>query len=87
MLLGATRWPSGAYAVTCPPDGVNVDELRLVAGLIAAVFIELVSSLRCPRAARGYVARGRVRAQSDGAHHLIEGMLGCPVCDAEYAIE
>ena len=48
------------------------------------MFIELVDDLRCPRPHE----ESWLVASADRAHdrHIIEGMLGCPVCHAEYPI-
>jgi uncharacterized protein YbaR (Trm112 family) len=48
------------------------------------VFIELVDALRCPvpHEESWLVAA----AQRMEARHIVEGVLGCPVCAAEYAI-
>ena len=48
------------------------------------MFIELVDSLRCltPHEATWLVAAA---SRMDG-RHIVEGMLGCPICRREYAI-
>lgn len=49
------------------------------------MFVELVDALRCPRPhAETWLVLASRRA--DG-RHVVEGVLGCPACGAEYAIE
>ena len=49
------------------------------------MFIELTEALRCPRAhEESYLVC--VPAQMDG-RRVVRGMLGCPVCQAEFPIE
>jgi uncharacterized protein YbaR (Trm112 family) len=48
------------------------------------VFVELLESLRCPRPhAETHLVVNATRTE---ARHIVEGVLGCPVCDAEFSI-
>jgi uncharacterized protein YbaR (Trm112 family) len=48
------------------------------------MFIELVDALRCPRShEEGWLVLAAARIE---ARHVQEGVLGCPVCHAEYPI-
>jgi uncharacterized protein YbaR (Trm112 family) len=48
------------------------------------MFIELVDALRCPAAhEESWLVASATRTE---ARHIVEGMLGCPVCRAEYPI-
>jgi hypothetical protein len=48
------------------------------------VFVELIESLRCPRAheATSLVAS----ATRTVARHIVDGVLGCPMCGAEFVV-
>lgn len=48
------------------------------------MFIELIESLRCPREHEDSPLV--VTASRTDARHIMEGMLGCPVCHAEFPI-
>jgi uncharacterized protein YbaR (Trm112 family) len=48
------------------------------------VFVELIESLRCPRAHEE--THLVVSASRTDARHIVDGILGCPVCGAEFAI-
>jgi uncharacterized protein YbaR (Trm112 family) len=48
------------------------------------VFVELIESLRCPRAHDDSQLVLAARKSED--RHIIDGVLGCPVCSAEYTI-
>jgi uncharacterized protein YbaR (Trm112 family) len=48
------------------------------------VFVELIEALRCPRAHEE--AHLIASASRTEARHIVEGVLGCPVCGAEFAI-
>jgi len=48
------------------------------------VFVELIESLRCPRPHEE--AQLVVSAIRTEARHIVEGVLGCPVCNAEFVI-
>jgi len=48
------------------------------------MFIELVDALRCPVPhEESWLVASATRME---ARHIVEGMLGCPVCHAEYAV-
>src|SRR5215211_3633538 len=48
------------------------------------MFIELVDSLRCPRPHElTWLVAGAVRMEG---RRIVEGLLGCPTCRAEYPI-
>jgi uncharacterized protein YbaR (Trm112 family) len=48
------------------------------------VFVELIEALRCPR---GHEETQLVAsATRTDARHIMDGILGCPVCGAEFAI-
>lgn len=48
------------------------------------MFVELIESLRCPR--DHTESPLVVTASRTDARHIMEGMLGCPVCQAEFPI-
>jgi uncharacterized protein YbaR (Trm112 family) len=48
------------------------------------VFVDLIESLRCPREHADSPLV--VTASRTDARHVMEGMLGCPVCHAEFPI-
>jgi uncharacterized protein YbaR (Trm112 family) len=49
------------------------------------MFVELIEYLRCPRAhAESALV---VSASRTDARHIVDGVLGCPVCNAEFRIE
>lgn len=48
------------------------------------MFVELIESLRCPR--EHEESHLVVTASRAEARHILEGMLGCPVCRAEFPI-
>jgi uncharacterized protein YbaR (Trm112 family) len=51
------------------------------------VFVELIESLRCPPCQRRREETTLVAsATKTEARHIVEGVLGCPVCNAEYEI-
>jgi uncharacterized protein YbaR (Trm112 family) len=48
------------------------------------MFVELIESLRCPNEhEEAVLVASAVRTE---ARHILEGMLGCPVCGAEFPI-
>ena len=48
------------------------------------MFVELIESLRCPRAHESSpLIASAVRTE---ARHIVDGVLGCPVCGAEFPI-
>jgi uncharacterized protein YbaR (Trm112 family) len=48
------------------------------------VFVELIEALRCPRPhEESQLIASALRTES---RHIVEGVLGCPVCGAEFAI-
>jgi uncharacterized protein YbaR (Trm112 family) len=48
------------------------------------VFVELIEHLRCPA---GHAPTPLVAAASRSAHrHILDGILGCPECGAEYPV-
>jgi uncharacterized protein YbaR (Trm112 family) len=48
------------------------------------VFVELLEHLRCPA---GHEPTPLVVAATRSAHrHILDGILGCPVCNAEYTV-
>ena len=49
------------------------------------MFVELIETLRCPRPHEE--AQLVATASRTEARHIVEGVLGCPVCGAEFAIE
>jgi uncharacterized protein YbaR (Trm112 family) len=48
------------------------------------MFVELIESLRCPRAHEESPLIASAERTVD--RHIVEGMLGCPVCRAEFPI-
>jgi uncharacterized protein YbaR (Trm112 family) len=48
------------------------------------VFVELIEALRCPRPHED--AHLVARASRTEARHIVDGVLGCPVCGAEFMI-
>jgi uncharacterized protein YbaR (Trm112 family) len=48
------------------------------------MFVELIEALRCPRPHEE--TQLVVSATRTEARHIVEGVLGCPVCGAEFAI-
>jgi uncharacterized protein YbaR (Trm112 family) len=48
------------------------------------VFVELIESLRCPRAHEESALIASASRTVD--RHIVDGLLGCPVCDAEFPI-
>jgi len=49
------------------------------------MFVELIEYLRCPRAHEESALV--VSATRTSARHIVDGILGCPVCSAEFRIE
>jgi uncharacterized protein YbaR (Trm112 family) len=49
------------------------------------VFVELIETLRCPRPHEE--AQLVATASRTEARHIVEGVLGCPICGAEFTIE
>src|SRR5688572_5757466 len=48
------------------------------------MFVELLEQLRCPRSHEE--SRLIASAARTDARHIVDGILGCPVCGAEFAI-
>lgn len=49
------------------------------------MFVELIESLRCPRPhEESPLVASSTRTD---ARHIVEGVLGCPVCNAEYLVQ
>ena len=48
------------------------------------MFVELIEALRCPRLHEE--AHLVARASRTEARHIVDGVLGCPVCGAEFTI-
>ncbi|HEU4997250.1 MAG TPA: hypothetical protein VFT29_20675 [Gemmatimonadaceae bacterium] len=52
------------------------------------MFVELIESLRCPRHLEGATDSPHLVASAtrSAARHIVDGVLGCPVCGAEFPI-
>ena len=52
------------------------------------MFVELIESLRCPRHLEGAADAPHLVASTtrSEARHIIDGVLGCPTCNAEFPI-
>ena len=71
------RAPFSILARGCAPAVFNARQ-------IATMFVELIDQLRCPRAhEQSWLVASATR--TDG-RDIMEGLLGCPVCRAEYPI-